>query len=229
MDDLDRIRAEYEQRDSAPGAVYSSYRAPNFFALQSRERALRDGLEANGLLPLFNASLLEVGVGGAAWFPTFHRFGLAEERFAGIDLMADRVEKARVRTPKADMRVGDGASLPWDDGSFDVVFQGTMLSSVLDDGLQARIAAEMLRVVRPTGAIVSYDFSFNNPRNKQVRGVHRRDLKRLFPNCVITTSKASLAPPVARRLVPISWTLAELLQGVRVANTHLLAVVRPMA
>lgn len=227
MDDSDRIRAEYERRDGLRGAFYSSYRAANFFELQGRERALRAALERVGMLPLFNASLLEVGVGSAAWFPTFHRFGLAEANFAGLDLSEERVEKARARTPNADVRVGDGAALPWDDDSFDVVFQATMFSSVLDDGLQERIAAEMLRVLRPTGAVVSYDFGFNNPKNNEVRAVRKRDLARLFPGCSIAAQRVTLAPPLARRVVPRSWTLGELAQGARVLNTHLLAVVRP--
>ena len=51
----------------------------------------------------------------------------------------------------------NAAELPFPDGEFDLVTHFTCLSSVLDPGLRAAIAAEMWRVVRPGGVVLSFD------------------------------------------------------------------------
>jgi SAM-dependent methyltransferase/alkylhydroperoxidase family enzyme len=65
---------------------------------------------------------------------------------AGIDAAPRLVAVARDRTPGADIRVGDMHSLPWDDGSFDVVtsFRGIW-------GTTPNAVAEVRRVLRPGG------------------------------------------------------------------------------
>ena len=228
MSEADRIRAEYERRArEIPADFYALFQRANLFAHHTRERELREALSDAGLLPLHGKSLLEVGCGEGEWFATFNRFGLDLTRLAGIDLDERRLAVARQRAPGADLRAGDGASLPWADCSFDLVFQSTVFSSVLDEATRSALAAEMMRVLAPSGAIVWYDFVFDNPRNAHVKGMKRGEIDRLFPRCDIETHRVTLAPPLARRLVPLSWTMSALLQSVRVFNTHLLGVIRP--
>lgn len=57
--------------------------------------------------------------------------------------------------------VGDASRLPYPDGSFDLVYQATALSSMPSRAMRDRVAVEMRRVVRPGGFIVSYDFAWN--------------------------------------------------------------------
>jgi ubiquinone/menaquinone biosynthesis C-methylase UbiE len=126
------------------------------------------------------------------------------------------------------VREGDATRLPWPDRSFDIVLQSTVLSSILDPAVRARIAEEMLRVTRPGGLILSYDFFVNNPANPGVRAVTARDLAHLFPTCRRSLHRVTLAPPLARRLAPRSLLLASVLEGLRVLNTHYLAALRPV-
>jgi ubiquinone/menaquinone biosynthesis C-methylase UbiE len=222
-----RIRAEYERRArDVPADFYALFHRANLFAHQTRERELRELFEQLKLLPLEGRSLLEVGCGEGEWFASFERFGLDIRKLAGIDLEAGRIELARRRAPGADVRRGDAAQLPWPDASFDVVFQSTVLSSVLDRDVRHQIAREMLRMLRPGGTVVSYDFAWDNPKNKNVSGVRRKDLEALFPGCALIVRRVTLAPPLARWLVPHSWLAAELLQRLGPLNTHLLAAVR---
>jgi uncharacterized peroxidase-related enzyme len=67
---------------------------------------------------------------------------------AGIDASERLVEVARDRNPDADLRVGDMHSLPWDDGSFDVVtsFRGIW-------GTTPGAIAEVCRVLGPGGRV----------------------------------------------------------------------------
>ena len=149
--------------------------------------------------------------------------GLNHTRLAGIDLVPERVEKARARLGGADIREGDASELPFEEGAFDVVLQSMMFSSILDASVKRRAAAEMARVLAPGGLVLWYDFFVNNPRNPNVRGVGRREVEELFPGFDLRWRRVTLAPPLVRALAPRLRPLAGALQGLRVLNTHALA------
>lgn len=224
--ETERIRREYErrQREIEPG-FYALDRPANLFARHAQERALAAALRHSGLLPLAARRVLEVGCGSGQWLATFEELGAQRARLAAIELDEGRWRQAAERFPGADLRHGNAADLPWEDGRFDVVFQSTVFTSILDPDLRREIAAEMLRVLAPGGRILWYDFTWDNPANANVRGVRRRELGELFPGCRIHARRVTLAPPVARRLVPVSRLAAEFLQELRWLNTHLFASV----
>jgi ubiquinone/menaquinone biosynthesis C-methylase UbiE len=222
-----RIVAEYARRDrELPDDFYALYRPANLYIFQGHERAVLWGLQKARLAPLDGCRVLDVGCGYGEWLGVFERFGARRDMLAGIDLTESRVAVARAAFPDADVRQGDASALPWNDHSFDVVFQRTIVSSILDPAVRQQVAGEMLRVLRPGGAILWLEFSYNNPRNPNVCGIGRKELWRLFPACRITSRRVTLAPPLARRLAPISWTLAQVLEALRVLNTHYLAVIQ---
>jgi SAM-dependent methyltransferase/alkylhydroperoxidase family enzyme len=74
--------------------------------------------------------------------------GLCGARCAGIDASTRLIAVARDRNPKADLRVGDMHSLPWEDGAFDVVtsFRGIW-------GTTPGVMSEVLRVLVPGGRV----------------------------------------------------------------------------
>lgn len=81
------------------------------------------------------------------------------------------------------------------------------------------------RLARPNALILWYDF-WLNPTNQQTRGLRPAEIRQLFPNCAIQFHKITLAPPLARRVVPIYWGLAFFLESLGIFNTHYLAVIR---
>jgi len=129
----------------------------------------------------------------------------------------------------------------------------TAISSILDPGIRRNICADMLRVLRspdpasgkPGGMILWYDF-WLNPINPQTRGIRPAEIKRLFPNCLYEFHRITLAPPIARKLAPISWGLCLFLESLKIFNiipfgrwsssrslayrdhTHYLATIRPI-
>lgn len=227
MSEADRIREEYRRRErEIPEGFYDLDRPANLFLRQGQERALLRALAAERLLPLAGRRTLEVGCGSGNWLEMLERFGARRGDLAGIDLGAERIARAAARFPGADLRAGDASRLPWESGRFDLVLQGTVFSSILDPAMRRAVAAEMLRVLAPGGAVVWYDFFVDNPANPNVRGVRRREIAALFPGCRVRLWRATLAPPVARRVAPLSWTLAALLQALRVLDTHYLGVIR---
>ena len=84
----------------------------------------------------------------------------------------------------------------------------------------------MLRVAKPDGCIIWYDFSYNNPQNANVRGIRRKEITELFPDCTYLLRRVTLAPPVARYFVPVSWLFSMLLERINLMNTHLMGVIK---
>ena len=224
--DEERLRSVYAARQ-ANDPRYSWTSPGHVFAVQERERAVLALLADEACLPLGDRAILEVGCGTGFWLREFVKWGARPERVQGIDLLPTRLDEARRLCPPAvGVSCASAARLPFRTASFDLLLQATVLTSVLDADVRAAIAAEMLRVVRPTGFIVWYDFWVDNPRNADVRGIGRRELRRLFPGCDIQLRRVGLAPPLARRLAPVSWLASALLASVPLLRTHYLGVIR---
>jgi len=86
------------------------------------------------------------------------------------------------------------------------------------------IADEIVRVLAPGGALLWYDFAYNNPRNPNVRGIGRAEIKKLFPELAGKIRTVTLAPPLTRLIAPRWWTLASFLEAIPPLRTHLIAV-----
>jgi hypothetical protein len=106
------------------------------------------------------------------------------------------------------------------------VTQFTVFTSILDPALKRAIAREMLRVLRPGGAILWFDFRISNPRNSQVKGVPAAEIRSLFAECRIDLVPVLLAPPLARLVAGWSLPLAEVLNAVPLLRTHYAGLIR---
>ncbi len=184
-------------------------------------------LAVAGMLPLENNLILDVGCGTGQWLRDFVKWGASPDHLFGIDLLADRIAQARdLCPPGVTLECGSAAELPWPDDRFDLVLQSTLFTSILDRTMRRAVASELVRVVRPGGMILWYDYHVNNPRNVDVRGVGRREIAALFPQCVVSLSRITLAPPLARALARHSWILCHVLERIPLLCTHYLGVVR---
>jgi SAM-dependent methyltransferase len=150
-------------------------------------------------------------------------WGADPTRLNGVDLLPERVATARRIDPCLTVQQADASTLPFPDGSFDVVWQLTVFSSILDDAMRRAVATEMARVLRPGGLVVSYDFRVARDR-RNTRPLRASDLTILFPGFQADTRRVTLIPPLARALAPRSWLLCELLEAVPWLRTHELVV-----
>jgi ubiquinone/menaquinone biosynthesis C-methylase UbiE len=222
--EADRILAEYSRRAGDVAAEqYEPTNLAQLFIRQTLERATVGMLGEAGALPLAGRRVLDVGCGYGQWLADLETLGAERALLAGIDLVEERAEKARARLGGADIREGDATELRFEDGSFDLVLQSMMFSSILDPSVKRRAASEMARVLAPGGVVLWYDFFVNSPRNPNVRGVGRREVEELFPGFDLRWRRVTLAPPLLRALAPRLRPLAGALQGLRVLNTHALA------
>ena len=228
MNDIARLRNEYDDRKLrfAHRDVYSWFNEANFFAIQSRQRAVLEALRKHGFTQLSDSRILDMGCGDGRVLAEYLPVGASPKKLFGVDLLFERLVTAHDRLPGSSFANADGSHLPFPAHSFDLILQYTALSSILDADLRQDICHDMLRVLRPFGLILSFDF-WLNPTNPQTHGIRPAEIRCLFPNCTCEFQRIILAPPISRRIVPVSWMLALLLENVRLLNTHYLAIIRP--
>ncbi len=217
------MRERYARRASLDPR-YSLLNPSALLPLQERQRATLSLFAQLGLTDLSALRLLEVGCGSGGNLLDFLRMGFAADHLAGAELLPERMQAARACLPSAiDLREGDALTMTWPAASFDIVLQATVFSSLLDDAFQQRMAGAMWAWAKPGGGVLWYDFTVDNPRNADVRGVPLQRIRALFPRGQVQARRITLAPPIARtvsRIHPALYTAFNLLPPLR---THLLA------
>jgi SAM-dependent methyltransferase len=135
LPELDRIRDFYESqyyRDAAPGG-----RIPRHYVRLARRIGLRPGQK-----------ILDVACGTGSWLRAAAQCGAAP---TGIDLSAKAIGICRIEMPEGLFEAGPAETLPFDDGSFDVVSCLGSIEHFVDPLLALR---EMVRVARPAATFV---------------------------------------------------------------------------
>lgn len=133
---------------------------------------LRATLHMSNLgLDVQNTQALEVGAGYGDGLRPLFSAGFLPNNLTGVDLMEQRLAIARKRLPGVNFIHADAAELSnafADDKSFDLVLEQFCFCHIPDRGVKRKIAAEMLRVVRPKGFILIHDWRLHAP----FRGIH---------------------------------------------------------
>lgn len=222
-----RIQDVYQRRRCDKSRLYSWFNKGQLFWFQELERALLGLLSEKGIDSFEEKAILDIGCGSGHWIREFLKLGAIPENLTGIDLLDWRVDAAR-RTCPANVRLerGNAEQLWFSDRSFDVIAQFTVFSSILDPNMKRKVASEMLRVLKEDGFIIWYDFFVRDPRNKDVRGIAKKEVCQLFPGCQIDLRRVSLAMPLVRLVAPYSWLLCYLLERLKVLDTHYLGIIR---
>ena len=203
---MSQVPSEIEQIDQRyarrrPGNLYSMLRPEVHRSAQEVERAIVALLSRHVLRPIHELRLLEAGCGSGSNLTMFIRLGFDPGRLVANELLPERVAQARRNLPAVVTVVeGDAATLDFPPGSFDIVFCSLVFSSVLSDEYQARLAARLWELVAPGGAMLWYDFTYDNPANRDVRGMPLRRVRELFPHAEVTARRVTLAPPISRRV-----------------------------
>ena len=220
--ETDEVSARYARRKA--GDRYSALRPDVWQTLQERQRAMLGLFARLGWAELSEKRLLEVGCGGGGNLLELLRLGFAPQHLIGVELLPERFEQARHQLPAAlALQAGDALQLDLPAASQDAVFVSTVFSSLLDDAFQQRLAAAMWRWVKPGGGVLWYDFTVNNPRNSDVRGVPLARVRSLFPEGRVQAQRITLAPPIARAVTRVHPSLYTLFNALPPLRTHVLA------
>jgi SAM-dependent methyltransferase len=208
--EIQEIRNRYDRR-SHLSHLYDPTSPYVYMATRERILALIRLLRVAALQPVSRRTVLEIGCGSGSNLLQLILLGFRPENLTANELLDHRAQEARHNLPAA-VRVitGDAAELDLSDASFDVVMQSTVFSSILDDSLQQKLASRMWSLVKPGGGVLWYDFVYDNPRNRDVRGVPMGRVKQLFPDGAVAFRRVTLAPPIGRPLSSITPCLYSL-------------------
>jgi len=147
---MKRAAADSAVGAQALGPSYAQWRSSRLGRITDR---LEETLMFELLEPLTGKTLLDVGCGDAAMAAACARKGAA---VIGLDSDPAMIAAARRRAAKFGGEAfalveGKAENLPFNDGSFDIVFAVTVLCFVRDPG---PAIAEMNRVLKPGGRLV---------------------------------------------------------------------------
>lgn len=224
-----RIEAVYDTYDTAGDGRWSVANPGNRVIYDEQLALVAQALDRHGYWPLSDADVLDVGCGSGSMLDQLRLEGGATGRVIGLDLRLGRLQQCQPRYPEVAMMACSGASIALPDDSIDVVAAFTLFSSVLDEELQRRIAAEITRVLRPGGIVAWYDLRTPNPANKALRSMTKRKVESLFPASVIDLRSATVLPPLARRLGDQAEARYQQLNRLPFLRSHLVGVVRVSA
>lgn len=221
--ELEKIRHRYGRRAAIPREQYSFTQPEVLRRVQSVDRATLRLLSRAHLTDFPRLRVLEVGCGSGGNLLTFLRWGCDPANMVGNELLADRAAEARrLLPPGVQILNQDARTLEGE--QFDIVFQSTVFSSILDDSVQNQVADTMFRLTKPGGVVLSYDFTFNNPANPDVRKVPLGRLRELFPLGAMRFQRVTLAPPIARRIGHFGPLYAAL-EALPPLRTHVIATI----
>lgn len=234
----DRDRGDTDETEAARIArVYSGYRGsarkrkawaadnPGNMAIRAELLAAiwdMAGPELRG-----DGAILDLGCGNGYWLEALAAGGVDERRLHGVDLIAERAERAARRVPGASVLHGDGAALPYPDGGFRLVLLLTVLSSLSRDRA-ARVQVEIRRASRPDGLVLVYEPRVPNALNRATRSVPTSELERVWGPPESSTA-LTVGPALARRLGRLAPRLYPALAACPPLRTHRLSTFRPAA
>ena len=198
--------------------------------LRERQRTIRSLLSAHGFFPLADRRVLDVGCGSGKVLASLLELGARPDNLYGVDLLPERIAEAQQHYPDLHFQCANAEQLEFPDTSFDLVLLFTVFSSILDGQMACNVAHEVFRVLRPGGAVLWYDFRYDNPRNPNVRGMTKRHIETLFPGLHMRLHTITLFPPLARRLGRLTPVLYPVLAAIPPLRTHYLGLlVKPTA
>ena len=227
-----RLDDVYEARSYDADPAYTDVNPVYLHRVHSIERATLTALRKSGLSDrIQELRVLDYGCGNGRWLGRWLAWGVPGPNLCGTDIRPNAVQRAQHNFPSAQIETISEGAAPFPDGGFDVVNATLVFSSILDDDVRHAVASDMVRLLRPGGVLLVCDFTWNNPRNPDVRAVGLDELARLMPGLRPDFQrKLVLAPPVARRVVPTSWLLGDLLETlVPPLRTHMLVALRQPA
>jgi ubiquinone/menaquinone biosynthesis C-methylase UbiE len=222
-----RIEQAYARRKARGyDRAYTLADRANLLRLQQLQYRMVSLLPEGYRTELHNKQILEIGCGSGYWLREFIQWGALPENIVGVDLLPARIADARHLCPAGvRLEVQNATALSFPDSRFDLAFQATAFTSMLDPNMRVGVAAEMLRTLKPNGCILWYDFFVRNPWNPDVRAVSRREIHRLFPGCRIRLRRVTLAPPLGRTLSRLSSAAYRIVEATSLFHTHYVGII----
>jgi ubiquinone/menaquinone biosynthesis C-methylase UbiE len=225
--EIKNIKKRYERRKNISPDYYSYLNPAIYMGEQEKERALIKWIKYAELLPLENKKLIEIGAGTGKNISEFIKLGFFPENLTANELLSERISILREKFPEnVTILEGNALELNLEKESFDIVFQSMVFSSILNKEFKRELAERMWSWVKPGGGVLWYDFTFDNPGNKDVGGIPFKNVKILFPSGIIKKWRVTLAPPLSRIVTKAGPKAYSLFNFFPFLRTHILCWVR---
>jgi SAM-dependent methyltransferase len=187
-----------------------------------REEVLRALRELAPELLRGEGRVLDAGCGGGWWLERLAADGVSPGRLVGVDLLDERVRRARERVPGARVVQGDVRSLPEPQDSCASVMLFTVLSAMRSREDVRAALRETRRVLAPGGAVAIWEPRVWSPnRNTRLIGL---DELRAELGGEVRVRSVTLFPPLARR---VGARLYVPLARIPPLRTHRFVLARP--
>lgn len=224
--EVSRIRMAYARRaETIPENRYSVFNQSHHLSQLELAEAIIRLLRRSGVCDLKQWRVLDMGCGTGTWLRQLIQWGARPENLFGVDLLPQRIREARSLCPNSlTLLCTDASRLAFHDESFDLILLFTVFTSVLEPAMRVNLANQAMRLIKPGGSILWYDFFVSNPRNPDVRGVKREEIAELFRGLRVVLERTTLAPPLGRAVGRFSPALYRLLSAPRVLRTHYLGL-----
>jgi len=224
--EVERLTEVYrEYRDRGWGETKWAITNTGNQAIQrERQHKLKQLLQHSDFLPLDQRRILDVGCGTGEMLASLQTWGAKPENLFGVDLLSDRIQRAKEKFPQISFQQVNAEALPFADGFFDLVSMCTVFSSILDHQMLRNVSREINRILHGGGAVIWYDFRINNPFNRHVRAMSRKAVRNLFPGFDLRLVSITLLPPLARRLGLLTDRLYTNLAAVALLRSHYLGI-----
>lgn len=199
-----RLRRAYIRRDAAgKPALYAWNRMDSVYMAYRQKMAWIKAFKSAGYQKLSSLDILDIGCGTGGWLRMISEWGAEPQRLYGLDLLEDNIERARaLSSPALNFIAGNALELKFPASSMDLVAASTVFSSILDGAVRSTLAREMVRVVRPGGWIMIFDYAVSDPRNPDTVGIGKKEIIRLFPEQHLDNIIKLIFPPPLLRLFP---------------------------
>jgi SAM-dependent methyltransferase len=125
-----------------------------------------DGERLGELVPK-SADILDVGCGYGRTCADLKAEGYTHA--IGVDIASNMIERGHRLYPDADLRLWEGAELPFAESTFDAVLIFTVLTCIPSDVDQRKLIADIERVLRPNGVLYISDFFIQGDARNQKR------------------------------------------------------------
>jgi len=219
MDEVKRIIERYERRKkkcfSNGNISLSGY---DEFKRLEREEVYRKIIKER-FTNIEELRVLEIGAGRGVNIDFFLRLGISYHNIFANELMPERIAILRNRFPDINILEGDARNIN-ENYQFDILLQSLVFTSILDKDFRYQLADKMIKMLKKDGIIIWYDFIYNNPVNKDVRGIKLHEINQLFPSGnLINYYRVTLLPPLGR----IAGKAYPVFNRLKFLRTHIIA------
>ena len=224
MSEVDKIKERYARR-LKDDKVQQRNSNQVYGAHVKAEREAIYGRICNQYFPdLARVKLMEIGAGNGSNLVSFNKLGFTWENIFANELLEHRGQDLTQNLDAAaTVHIGDAMDLEYDN-AFDIVFQSTVFTSILDFQFKRELARKMVEMVKDDGIILWYDFKYDNPNNPDVKGINRKEIEALFEGVgEFTYFNVTLLPPLGRHVGNLYNLLNRMFPFLK---THLVCVIR---